>query len=79
MPQSNFLFIVLNDRSPVVMPVGDLTMTLLYIVQTYDLEINLVRKEIGQKVILVQDSSDPATGLKEINNVLDRALRGTAI
>lgn len=79
MPQSNFLFIVLNDRSPVVMPVGHSTMTPLYIVQTYDLEINSVRKEIGQKVILIQDSSDPATGLKEINNVLDHALRGTAI
>lgn len=79
MPKSYFLLIVLNDRSPVVMLIGHLTMTPLHIVQTEDLGINLVRKEIGQKVILVQDSSDPATGLKEINSVGDLALRATAI
>ena len=61
------------------MLIGHLTMTPLYVVQTYDLEINFMRKEIGQKVVLVQDSSDPAIGLKEITNVLDLALRGTAI
>ena len=79
MPKSYFLLIILNDRSPVVMLIGHLTMTPLYVVQTYDLEINFMRKEIGQKVVLVQDSSDPAIGLKEITNVLDLALRGTAI
>lgn len=63
MPQSYFLLIILKARSLVVMLIGHCTVTPLYIVQTYYFKITSVRKEIGQKVILAQDSSDPAPGL----------------
>lgn len=71
MPKSYFLLIILNSRSPVVVLIGHSTTTPLYLVQTLSkyLEINVARTEIGQKVIPVQDSSDPAIGLKEINSI----------
>lgn len=71
MPKSYFLLIILNSRSPVVVLIGHSTTIPPYLVQTLSkyLEINVARTEIGQKVIRVQDSSDPATGLKEIHSI----------
>lgn len=59
------------------MLIGHSTTTPPYLVQTSSkyLEINVARTEIGQKVIPVQDSSDPATGLKEINSIRALSLR----
>lgn len=73
MPQNYFLHIALNDRSPAAMLIGPLTMTAPYIVQT-----NVIRKwmqwgEKKEQTILVQYSSNPAIGLKEINSTLDLA------